>query len=142
MRGTLFIIMVFLGLSSFAQTNLNNCLELSKQLEQMVNAQNRVFNSLVKKNEAVAQTLETFANDLGNDGQRVKKADLISLRQSAKSFRGQSLRESELIEKFNQQSEHLVEKIAQCLQQSRNPVGVQQAKVVQDARDSNNQSQQ
>lgn len=126
--------------------NLNQCLELSKQLGQMVNAQKVVMNSMVKKNDAVAETLDHFADDLGGAGQKVKKSDLVSIRQSAKSFRGHSVREAELVGNFATQTELLVEKINDCLQQNghgstNGPSMNSKAKVVQNARDSSNQTQ-
>lgn len=146
---TSFMLIGLLGLPVMAQQqtqNLNQCLELSRQLEQMVDAQKIVLNSMVKKNDAVAETLDHFADDLGGAGQKVKKSDLVSIRQSAKSFRGHTARESELVSKFALQTGMLVEKINECLQHSSNlnsagPAMPAKAKVVQNARDSSNQTQ-
>jgi len=128
---------VFTGSLAYSEQNLNECLMLSRQLEQMADAQQKVLNSLVKKNDAVADTLDHFADDLGGTGQRVKKTDLLSLRSSAKSFRGHSVREAELVDRFAQKTGALVEKINQCLKKNEIP----NSKLVQNSRDSLNQEQ-
>ena len=149
MRGILVVQIIsifFIHQLVFAEQNINECLEISRQLEVMAEAQNKILNALVKKNDALADTLDHFADDLGGVGQKVKKADLVTLRQSAKSFRGHTVRESELVEKFGQKTGLLVEKISECMhrngyQNSSGPETLPKAKVVQNSRDSNNQTQ-
>jgi len=142
LRGQFFIqvlVAILFSQYSFAQQELHQCLELAKQLEQMANAQSKILNTMVKKNDSLADTLDHFADDLGSTGQKVKKSDIISIRKSAKSYRGHSARESELVESFSQRTGWLIDKVSECLKKnSVQPVSGPRSKVVRNSRESSN----
>lgn len=94
-----------------------SCTEYSRQLIHMADAQNKILNSMVKKNDSLAETLDGYADDFDNQKKQVKQADLVSLRSSADSFRHHSVREHKLVQEFNQKTLSLIEKINMCLKQ-------------------------
>lgn len=133
------LVVILFSQLSFAQQDLHQCLELARQLEQMANAQSKILYTMVKKNDSLADTLDHFADDLGGTGQKVKKSDIISIRKSAKSYRGHSARESELVDSFSQRTGLLIEKVSDCLKNNKaQPLSGPRSKVVRNSGETSN----
>jgi hypothetical protein len=109
--GVYTVIFLLFSLPSFA---LQNCNALSRQLNAMVRAQKSLLQSMVKKNDVLANTLDQYAQDFKSQG-GIKKSDIKSLHQSAKSFRGHSRRELILVKRFESKTNQLIAKISACL---------------------------
>ena len=95
-----------------------DCGRIVKQLELMNLAQKDLLNSMVKKNELLADTLDHFADDFESHGRKINRGDLISLRNSAQAFRRHETREVNLVQKFEFQAEQLIKKTNYCLDES------------------------
>lgn len=103
------------------------CTRVIQQLQMMSFAQKSLLDSMLKKNELLASTLDHYANDFENRGQKIKRGDLVSLRNSAKAFRKHEIREQALIEKFESQAEKLIAKANICLDESFKPNELRQS---------------
>jgi hypothetical protein len=109
-----------LSLSSpVGETQSQDCNKLIIQLQMMTSAQKSLLDSMLRKNEMLASTLDLYADDFQNRGQKIKRGDLASLRNSANAFRKHEIREQSLINKFEAQASKLIAKTNQCLDESR-----------------------
>ncbi len=98
--------------------SIRECSRLSLQLHEMQRAQGILLESMVKKNDSLAGTLDHFADDLSSHDQKSKKGDIVGMRKSAEAFRGHSDRELVLIAKFQKRSQELIDKTSRCLAQN------------------------
>ncbi len=112
---SLTILLVFMTAQAYSLSEPSSCLALSKQLNAMAEAQESLLSSMVKKNDALAGTLDQYAQDFSERGNRLRKVDITSLRKSASAFRNHTSRELTLVGKFNKASKDLIEKVHQCL---------------------------
>lgn len=95
---------------------LENCQELALQMNEYKTARHSLMKSLIKKNDTMADTLDIFADRFEDKKMsRVDKGDVASLKTSANSFRSHAQREGRLIDKFEQSSERLFTRVAECL---------------------------
>jgi glutaredoxin 2 len=92
-----------------------NCQSLILQLEAMQGAQKSLLQSMVRKNDTVADSFADYADQFEMKGHRFSKLDLFSLRNTSDSFRKHKERENQLIEKFNHSSSELISKVSICL---------------------------
>ena len=93
-----------------------NCQDLAGQMREYKNARHELMKVLIKKNDTMAETLDIFAVRLEDKtSQRVDKSDVMSLKKSAEAFRSHAGREGRLIEKFEQSSDRLFKRVADCL---------------------------
>ncbi len=81
----------------------------------MHRAQTQLLESMVHKNESMASTLDQYAQNFSQQN-KVRKADVVSLRKSAMAFRNHEGREQKLVQRFEKKTGELVEMIASCLQ--------------------------
>jgi hypothetical protein len=127
--GLLALSTVFFGLNASAATHkakhhakvvsaAHECVNVSLQLHEMQKAQDILLESMVKKNDSLAGTLDQFADDLSSHDQKSKKTDIVGMHKSAEAFRGHSDRELLLISKFEKKSQELIEKTSKCLAQN------------------------
>jgi hypothetical protein len=92
------------------------CKPLKLQLTEMHKAQMHLLNSLVSKNDAMADTLKSFAKDLEKKAPRTESSDFLRLNQSAVAFRAHKIRELDLVQRFEKQSQSLLTQVARCLE--------------------------
>jgi hypothetical protein len=104
-----------LNLESRSTSNTHSCNQVMKQLEMMNLAQKSILDSMLKKNEVLASTLDHYANDFERRDQKILHSDLLSLRNSAKAFRKHEAREQKLVNKFEEQAAQLITKVNVCL---------------------------
>ncbi len=110
--------LVGLMLGSSVAWSAPDCAQLQIQLQEMQKAQGILLESMVKKNDSLANTLDHFAEDLKSHEQKPSRADVVNLHNSAEAFRGHSERELALIEKFQQKSLELIAQTVRCLPSS------------------------
>lgn len=110
------------------------CSQVIKQLQMMSLAQKSLLDSMLKKNELLASTLDHYASDFESRGQKIKRGDLASLRNSAKAFRKHEIREQALVEKFETQAEKLIAKANTCLDDSFKPSELRQSSDIHSSR--------
>jgi hypothetical protein len=96
----------------------SSCNQLILQLRAMEKAQESLLGSMVRKNESMATTLDQYAQNFEDKGQRVQKSDLLSLKRSAQAFRKHGDREKGLVVRFEKSSEELLSKVQSCLTSS------------------------
>ena len=118
-----FVVRIFgiLCVGLFCTHNLalaQSCGDLTKQLSEMQKAQALLLQSLVKKNDSLANVLDRYAGDFEASDLKLSKTDIESLHGSASAFRNHRQREQALIEKFTKQSQDLILKTNACLASS------------------------
>ncbi len=112
------VLSFLLGLGSSSAWSTTDCMKIQLQLEEMQKAQASLLESMVKKNDSLAGTLDQFADDLKSHEDRPTQVDIINLRNSATAFRGHSDREMILIGKFQKKSKELIGQTVECLSQN------------------------
>jgi len=116
------LVVLVLLLGSFqAQASVKpgpNCVAVQKQLQEMERAQGLLLQSMVKKNDSLAGTLDHFADDLKSHQQKPSPSDVVNLKKTAEAFRGHGDRELVLINKFQKKSLELVNQALICLSQN------------------------
>lgn len=80
----------------------------------MNQAQSALLGSMLRKNQSMSQTLEQYADEFSAQP-RLTKAEIISLRKSARAFVQHEQREAQLIARFEKSAKELGEKINACL---------------------------
>lgn len=81
----------------------------------MREAQSFLLQSMVKKNNSLAETLDLFAKDFSAKKGRLRRADFNKLKGSAEAFRGHAEREKSLISRFESSTEDLLDRVSRCL---------------------------
>lgn len=94
------------------------CRNLRSELEAMRQAQGVLLTNMVQSNGAMATTLDQYSNDLKKvvrERRPVLSKEVLSLHQSAETFRAHQAREAKLVSQFNQASEALIRRVQACL---------------------------
>ena len=102
----------------------SNCVDLTRQLSEMQKAQTILLESMVHKNDSLANVLDRYAGDFEASELRLAKTDIESMQKSANAFRQHKQREQTLIQKFNRQSQLLITKANDCLMASQRLGGI------------------
>lgn len=95
-----------------------DCRSLASDLKAMREAQSFMLNSMVRKNNSLAETLDLFAKDFSAKHGRLKKMDFQKMKKSADAFRGHADRERGLVNRFESSADQLVERVQKCLDAS------------------------
>lgn len=93
----------------------SNCRDLILQLQAMNSAQRSLLTSMIQKNDAISDSLNDYADEFAMKGNRVSKLDLKSLHNSADSFQRHKEREKSLVDKFQNSSHDLIDRVSVCL---------------------------
>ena len=104
------VILIAMAQAAQAKT----CSELGDDLRSMQKAQASLLESMVRKNDSMASTLDQYANNLQNQ-RTVRKSDVISLRKSGQAFRDHESREEKLVGRFNKKTDELLTLVEECL---------------------------
>lgn len=97
-----------------ATAEARSCSDLSSDLRAMQKAQDALLESMVRKNESMASTLDQYAQTL-NSKKTVRKTDIVGMKKSAVAFRNHQEREEKLVQRFSNKTEELLSQVEQCL---------------------------
>lgn len=101
-------------LPMFLQAQPEDCSQLVQQVRAMNQAQSALLGSMLRKNQSMSRTLDQYADEFSAQP-RLTKAEIISLRKSAKAFVQHEQREAQLISRFEKSAKELSDKITVCL---------------------------
>ena len=105
------------------QADAVNCGEITLQLAEMQKAQALLLQTMVKKNENLAEVLDRYASEFEDSERKLTRSDIQSMHGSANAFRNHEAREQTLVDKFNRQSRDLITKANACLASSNERTG-------------------
>lgn len=92
-----------------------HCGALPEDIKAMREAQSFLLQSMVRKNESLAETLEVFAREFQGKKGRLRPADFKRMTTSAEAYRGHAARERSLVERFETSTNSLALRIEKCL---------------------------
>jgi hypothetical protein len=95
-----------------ATSSVLKCSGLVSELNEMKKAQTKLLQSMVNKNDSMAETLDVFSKDVEKTEARLSSKRL-SL--SAAAFRAHKIREMDLIRRFDLQTQKLMTQLMPCL---------------------------
>lgn len=95
-----------------------DCKALAADLKAMREAQTFMLNSMIRKNNSLAETLDLFAKDFSAKKGQLKKLDFQKMKRSADAFRGHADRERGLVSRFENSADELVTRVQKCLEAS------------------------
>lgn len=101
---------VAMGAGAEAKT----CSQLTEDLRAMQKAQSSLLETMVRKNESMASTLDEYATTFSVK-KNLRKADLTGMKRSAQAFRNHQDREEKLVQRFESKTEQLISQIEDCL---------------------------
>jgi hypothetical protein len=90
------------------------CQDLSKQIDEMQNAQAQLLKVLVRKNQAFSKTVSDFADSLGGVGKKITTEDLESLRAVSTAFQKHQVREQKIVDQFVEKTDFLMGQVKSC----------------------------
>ena len=99
---------------AMAKAEAKSCSELSSELHSMQTAQTSLLQSMVRKNESMASTLDQYADNF-SVRKAVRKADIVGFHKSAQAFRNHQDREEKLVQRFQSKTDELISSIDECL---------------------------
>ncbi len=91
-----------------------SCSELTQDLRAMQKAQASLLQSMIRKNESMASTLDQYAQTLGTK-KNLRKSDTLGMRKSATAFRNHQEREEKLVRRFENKTDELISQVEECL---------------------------
>lgn len=106
--------MGFLFVLAAQVSEARSCGDLSQDLRSMQKAQDSLLQSMVRKNDSMATTLDQYSETLSVK-KAVKKTDLIGMKKSAEAFRKHQDREEKLVQRFQIKTAELLEEVENCL---------------------------
>lgn len=96
-------------------SEIHPCEDLRSEIENLRRAQAHLMRTLVQKNDTLAETLDIFAQDIVGQKKSNKKTEVKKLKQTANSFRSHSVREQNLVNRFEALAENLYGRVNDCL---------------------------
>ncbi len=102
-------------------STVTDCSEIVENLRAMRKAQSSLMNTLVKKNDSMAETLDLYAQRLSKSQGNVTKTEIVGLRKSAQSFRKHGVREQGIVRRFEAISAQLMARLEVCLARPKTP---------------------
>lgn len=91
-----------------------SCSDLNHELRAMQKAQSTLLQTMVKKNDSMASTLDQFSESFSVKS-KLKKTDLVGMKKSAQAFRRHQDREEKLVERFQNKTAELLDEVESCL---------------------------
>jgi hypothetical protein len=104
----------FLALALMANAEARSCSEIGEDLQAMQKAQASLLESMVRKNDSMATTLDQYAETFSVK-KSLRKADLVGLKKSALAFRRHGDREEKLVQRFETKTAELISQVQECL---------------------------
>lgn len=108
------ILGVSILLATAVQAEARSCSDMTNDLRAMQKAQTALLESMVRKNESMASTLDQYAQTF-NSKKTVRKADVVGMKKSAVAFRNHQGREQKLVQRFSDKTDELISQVEQCL---------------------------
>lgn len=105
---------VLIAMSIASVAEAKSCAELTDDLRAMQKAQASLLDSMVRKNGAMASTLDQYAQNFSKK-RNLRKADLIGMKRSAQAFRSHEAREEKLVRRFQAKTDELLTLVEECL---------------------------
>jgi len=93
----------------------NECRDLGDELDAMRKAQHQIMMSLVKNHYDFAENMNSLVQQVAATSEKVSRANLMSLKTAAQSYRTRGDKGQSIAEKLDSVSSQLIAKIKRCL---------------------------
>lgn len=104
-----------------------SCADLSNDLKSMQQAQASLLDSMVRKNDMVADTFENYRHSFSIK-KKLAGSDLAGLKKSATAFRSHGSREEKLVARFKHKTDEIIRLVEACLIAGASPSSSQASK--------------
>jgi Skp family chaperone for outer membrane proteins len=104
--------------ASASKITSSNCADLVNDLQTMKKAEKSLMQTMVNRSDAMADTLNKYAddfNELKSQNKKIERKEILSLRRTAETFKDHKQREEVLVQRYQKASDQLLREVASCL---------------------------